>query len=1101
VVLLSVSAFGQIATDNFTGTSGASIIVGTGQGTGNWRRSGYSTGGPFTYNVSNQASATNTPNGVVWGGAGTFSNDQYSQATLISTSNTARYAGVLVRGTAGTTTGTKNFYFFYCSSSQCAAGKYVAGTVTNFFSGVAHGQTLPTTIRIEVLGTTISYKVNGTTPAGMSPVTDSSLTTGKPGVFSSSGTAGGSVIDDWASGDVTATDPPIISPASGTYYFAAQSISMSNCAGTIYYTTDGSTPTHSSSTYSAPFNSTSSGSQTIKALCYTTADSTVTTNTYTISNPSPITLASDDFTSYFLSEMDAISVPGNPLDTWWTNGRWRSNSNWKLTTSRVPGTAFIKAGGAGHGATSSPDTTVSGLASYSGRSFPDDQWSKGKISGEQDAGVCVRLSAIGEKTGYCFRVVQGASDAKLYKFVSEAQTTLASPSPGAFEEGADIELRVVGSTLFGYLNGTLIATATDGAIASGHPGILAHREHSRTATPSTGNPNSGVYSWSAGVFTAAPSASTVYISEGTLTSTSYSDAMTSSWTGLPSGATVTYVFPWVSGAAQAVSSGTPPTVWGGAISGYTNGSISGVGLNNLGKWMSSTTMQYRQPFGDSQWEQVKITADSSEIGLNNWFLMLKSILYIPGQANGGCTAAGTEAVCFDHVAYYLGVQTMATSIYTSDRAAICQAFQGVKTEYSCTPFLHITKVTPARNDDAVISVVGSLYTPMAGDYVRGEYDNGRLRAFCKNGRTYASWASGTAYTKGQIVLDSNGNIQIVKTAGTSGGSTPSWPSAPEWDPYLEGTTTTDNTVTWMYFGEPCPTTSTWSLVFEVIDNDMIGLGGYPGLFLGGATDPSGSNAGWGGSSDTANYPKAVPFFTDWSAGTLGNYGMVPSIMASTGNVSDTASTSDIVGVPHVDQIAKADSATTVDAITKLIIRGKTLADSSTVGDTLAKTSLRQKFPAEEVTMADSISAARVGAVQSKSVSDAVATAEAGTATSTQPTGLAGDGPTLGDEIVATKIVGNQSYVRSTSDTVAAADTVARIAVHPRTVADAATYGDGLNSDTSGQVSQNENTLLADDVSVQTNRSLTLADENNVGDVIAVIVINPGTLKKKAVIIS
>jgi hypothetical protein len=895
VVLLSASAFAQIATDDFTGTNGTAIITGTGQGTGNWRRSGYSSGSLFTIQ-SNAASTSGSPatGAAIWGGAGTFSNDQYAQVTLVSTAQGTRRGGVVVRGTAGTLTANQNYYFFYCSSSTCYGGKTVAGTTT-IFTNATHGLSLPLTLRIEVTGTTVVFKVNGSTPAGFNAsYTDASLSTGKPGIIADNVSSNSVVLDTWTAGDAGAIDPPTISPASGTYYFAPVSISMSNCAGTIYYTTDGSTPTHSSSTYSTPFNSTSSGAQTIKAICYTTGDSTVTTNTYTISSPSPVTLASDDFSSHFQWEMDAISVPGYPLDTWWTDGRWRSNSTWKLTASRVPSTAFIKAGGAGHGGTAG-DTALIGLASYSGRSFPNDQWSKGKMSGTGRSGVCVRLSAIGEKTGYCIWAGVSGTDVRFLKMVSEAESDIgAAINVGTIAEGTELELRAVGSTLFAYVNGSLVGTRTDSAVTSGHPGILAGREHSRSATTNV-NPNSGIYSWSAGGFGSAPTSSTVYISEGTLTTPVYSDAMTSSWTGLTgNGAVVTYQFPWVSGAAKGVSEGTPPNIWGGEIKGYTNSGISGVGLNNLGKWISSTTMQYRQPFGDSQWEQVKITADSSEIGLNNWFLMNKSILYIPGQADGGCTAGGTAPVCFDHVAYYLGVQTMAATIYTTSRYDVCGQYEGVKVEYSCTPFLHVTKVTPARNDNKVVTVVGSLYTPMAGDYVRGEYDNGRLRAYCKNGRTYASWEAGHAYTKGQVVLDSNGNTQIVKTAGTSGGSTPSWPSAPEWDPYLEGTTTTDNTVTWMYFGEPCPTTDSWSLVFEVIDNDLVGLGGYPGLFLGGATDPGGSNAGWGGSADAANYPKAVPFFTDWSAGTLGDYGRVQEVLNTSANVSDTISTSEDV---------------------------------------------------------------------------------------------------------------------------------------------------------------------------------------------------------------
>jgi hypothetical protein len=973
---------------------------------------------------------------------------------------------------------------------------------------------------------TIRYTTNGSTPTGSSTVysgvsspTISSVTNSGAGSLTqqpfykvtATNAAGESLPSVEVSGPSNSSYQATISwgaVAGATGYKVYRSYSsgteqfVASTASPSYVDTGSITPSGALPTLntSGTIATGASGTKTIKAICQASGygDSNVLSGDYLI-NPSPVTLASDDFSSHFQWEMDAISVPGYPLDTWWTDGRWRSNSTWKLTASRVPSTAFIKAGGAGHGATTT-DTTMFGLASYSGRSFPDDQWSKGKISGTQDAGVCVRLSPIGVKTGYCFRIARLAADAKLYKFVSDAETTLASPSPGAVSEGADIELRAVGNQLFAYLNGSIIATATDSAITSGQPGILAHKEHLRTAETNA-NPNSGIYSWSAGGFGSAPTSSTVYISEGTLTTPTYAEAMDSTWAGLYSAATVTDQFPWVSGAAKGVSEGTPPNIWGGAIRGYTNAGISGVGLNDVGKWMSSTTMQYRQPFGDSQWEQVKITADSSEIGLNNWFLMLKSILYIPGQANGGCTAAGTAPVCFDHVAYYLGVQTMATSIYTSDRAAICQAFQGVKTEYSCTPFLHITKVTPARNDDAVISVVGSLYTPMAGDYVRGEYDNGRLRAYCKNGRTYASWEAGHAYTKGQVVLDSNGNTQIVKTAGTSGGSTPSWPSAPEWDPYLEGTTTTDNTVTWMYFGEPCPTTDSWSLVFEVIDNDLVGLGGYPGLFLGGATDPGGSNAGWGGSTDPTNYPKAVPFFTDWSAGTLGNYAMVPDIMASSANVSDTATTSDSAAVAPLTAYTKTETVTASDALGRIVRLTKPLADSSTVGDTINIRTPYWVNKADSVGVADALVASRVGATQEKTLVDVMAAAESGNATTLDGSGLSGDSSTVGDSISATKIAGTQSFIRNATETVSAADTLARVAVHSRSASVTVGVGDGLNSETSGSVSQNENAILADTVAVQAIHPNSLADENNVGDVIAVYVTHPTSFKKKVVVIS
>lgn len=68
------------------------------------------------------------------------------------------------------------------------------------------------------------------------------------------------------------------------------------------------------------------------------------------------------------------------------------------------------------------------------------------------------------------------------------------------------------------------------------------------------------------------------------------------------------------------------------------------------------------------------------------------------------------------------------------------------------------------------------------------------------GGTFGAWASTHAYAVGNLIVDSNGNIQRCNTAGTSGGSAPTWAT-------LLGNTTTDNTVTWTvvaYFTPPGP---------------------------------------------------------------------------------------------------------------------------------------------------------------------------------------------------------------------------------------------------------------------------------------------------------
>ena len=88
-------------------------------------------------------------------------------------------------------------------------------------------------------------------------------------------------------GGTPTVDAPSFNPAEGTYT-TAQSVSIS-CAtsgATIYYTTDGTTPTSSSSVYSTPLNI--SQTTTVKAIATLQGynDSPVATATYTIETPS-----------------------------------------------------------------------------------------------------------------------------------------------------------------------------------------------------------------------------------------------------------------------------------------------------------------------------------------------------------------------------------------------------------------------------------------------------------------------------------------------------------------------------------------------------------------------------------------------------------------------------------------------------------------------------------------------------------------------------------------------------------------------------------------------------------------------------------------------
>lgn len=104
------------------------------------------------------------------------------------------------------------------------------------------------------------------------------------------GATGGSTavqnINTWtfAPGTTKTAADPTFSPAPGTYT-AAQKVTLTSATAgaTIYYTVDGSTPTHSSTTYSAPIN-VSGGSLTIRAFASASGyqDSPVVVGTYQI---------------------------------------------------------------------------------------------------------------------------------------------------------------------------------------------------------------------------------------------------------------------------------------------------------------------------------------------------------------------------------------------------------------------------------------------------------------------------------------------------------------------------------------------------------------------------------------------------------------------------------------------------------------------------------------------------------------------------------------------------------------------------------------------------------------------------------------------------
>jgi RHS repeat-associated protein len=141
-------------------------------------------------------------------------------------------------------------------------------------------------------GATIYYTTNGTTPTTSSTQYTGPITIGSTETVSAIAVAG-AVSSDVAIGEYTIGSAPIFSPVAGTYTGARTvSITSPDFGATIYYTTNGTTPTTSSTRYAGPISVNST--ETIEAIAVLgTTTSTVSTATYTIN---PATLASSTAT-------------------------------------------------------------------------------------------------------------------------------------------------------------------------------------------------------------------------------------------------------------------------------------------------------------------------------------------------------------------------------------------------------------------------------------------------------------------------------------------------------------------------------------------------------------------------------------------------------------------------------------------------------------------------------------------------------------------------------------------------------------------------------------------------------------------------------------
>jgi hypothetical protein len=250
-----------------------------------------------TYSTAQTVTISDTTSGALIfyttdGTAPTTSSTIYSVPITVSASEKLQAVAVL--------TGYGN--------SAVASAAYTIQVATPTFSPAAGSYTSAPTVTISDAtsgsGTspvTIYYTTNGSTPTTASTVYSGPITVTPPETLEAIAVAAGCTNSAVASAAYTVpiVATPTFSPAAGNYY-TAQTVTISDTTSgaTIYYTTNGSTPTTSSTVYSGPIAV--SASEAVNAIAvdagYTT--SAIGTGAYVIKVATPtLSLATGSYTS------------------------------------------------------------------------------------------------------------------------------------------------------------------------------------------------------------------------------------------------------------------------------------------------------------------------------------------------------------------------------------------------------------------------------------------------------------------------------------------------------------------------------------------------------------------------------------------------------------------------------------------------------------------------------------------------------------------------------------------------------------------------------------------------------------------------------------
>jgi hypothetical protein len=158
-------------------------------------------------------------------------------------------------------------------------------------AGGTYTGSVTVTISDATSGAPIYYTTNGSTPTTASSVYSGPITLTQTTTLKAMAATSGMANSAVASGSYTIQQPvatPAFSPAGGTYTSSVTvTISDATSGATVYYTTNGSTPTTASSVYSGPIAITQTTTLKAMAAASGMANSAVASATYTLQTATP----------------------------------------------------------------------------------------------------------------------------------------------------------------------------------------------------------------------------------------------------------------------------------------------------------------------------------------------------------------------------------------------------------------------------------------------------------------------------------------------------------------------------------------------------------------------------------------------------------------------------------------------------------------------------------------------------------------------------------------------------------------------------------------------------------------------------------------------